>query len=279
MFTNYPRIRLVESRLITKRDFIDGKIPTQMCITTFDGEPLLNQPCLVRPPFMTHDESLKKAIYELIRRTEAVCSPAENNSSTDEVENHPHDFNRNINCLVYEGIENFIGMGELELPNYKIPEQFRFKQAFLNSRRTDGGWHSLLYNWGIVRSIHPSLQELSSESNYALNFYMTRKLDVNVPLTILDAYVVANCYHAELTFYATTFENELNDWRFNSQCEYNYNPETKPRPKWAIVFDNKTFCYYPILSGITSEMYYGYKHGQYGSLLIHNKPDMRIVLK
>ena len=281
MSATVHRIQLVESRLITERDYVDGIVPTQMWITRTGGELLRDQPCIDRPPFYDPNHSLKKTIFELIKRTETRCNPLDDTPVNPDVttRDYPHGFSRNINCMIYEGIKNFLGMDLTDFNHYDIPEPFRFRQTFLNSRRFDRSWQSLLHNWGLVRTIHPNIQILTSNSNYALNWYMTRKLEVNIPLTTLDAFIVANCYHAHLTFYSATFENELNDWRFSSMNGYNHDPEVGNRPKWGIVFDNRTFCYYPILSDITSEMFYGYKHGEYGSLLMHTQPDARHLMK
>jgi len=279
MSTGVPRIRLVESRLITARDYVDGIIPTQMWITKTGGENLRNQPSLDLPAFYTADFSLKKSMYDLIKRTEARCTPLEDVPTDTNEQNDYMDFSRNLNGMIYEGIENFLGMDLAGFNHYTIPDQYRFKQTFLNSRRFDSSWHSLLENWAQVKTIHPSIEVMSSESNYALNWYMTRKLETNNPMTTLDAYIVANCYHAELTFYKASFDKEIGDWRFTSKNVYNHNPKTKKRPKWGIVFDIASCCYFPILSDITSDMYLGYKPGEYGSLLMHSDPILPCILK
>ena len=71
---------------------------------------------------MFPNDSLKEIMCDLIKRTEAVCTPLENNSVTFHYEGYFQDFSQNVNCMLYQEIQNFLAMNLVNISSYDIPE-------------------------------------------------------------------------------------------------------------------------------------------------------------
>jgi hypothetical protein len=163
---------------------------------------------------------------------------------------------------------------------YDVPVEKRFRNFFAESRYWDFGWNSYLVNYEANKSVNPTADVLNGVSDEALNYYTNLKQHEQVDLTVLDAFIIANAYHAQLTIYDVEMVSTCNNWSHTTHNEYNFDSEKLPRPIWGMVYDSLDGRYYPVLDEITDKMYYGFKPDRWATLLVHESPEgSRCTLK
>lgn len=180
-----------------------------------------------------------------------------------------YDVCRNLNSLIFKGNTNFLLQSEELYTRHNHPEELRFRSLLCRSRAEDPYWENFMHMHCVHQLRTPCVYELVDTNDFAVNYYVRRKLDTCTPFTELDAYVVANAYHAELEVYNGPRIGYVN-YRFKSSCSYNYQTIDKPRPKW-ILFKDHRGCWQAITGQITDKMYFNYQSNRHSTVLIEGE--------
>jgi len=250
-----------------------NNVPHIMTISK-NGNDMDDVPNLLGTNFSIPPRSMEEALMALIVKTEETCRhelltdrrPVPTNGVL-------YDRCNNLHLLVYKGNTNFLLQSDALYIRHNHPEHLRFKTLLSRSRTGDSCWQEYLHMYNVNQLRAPCIYELVDDSEFAIEFYLRRKLDSCTPFTELDAYVVANAYHAELEVYDGPKIGHTN-YRFRSSCRYSYKTINKPRPKWILFKDHRN-CWQAIVDEITNKMYFNYRTDHHSTILIEGErvPD------
>ena len=266
---------------LSEDDCNDENEPLVMSITNSGVDLVLTH------PVENHNESVegsaKHAIITLIAATETHCRipPSPDRtfvrrqvliSAYPPIVGAPPILDYNLHRLIFYSHMNFLERSFKHYENYICQEGFRFKDLLIVDRNEDLYYNIFLkqlYDCG--RHYHYGPGSHSPNCLMSLHKYLERKLDISLPLTPLDLFMVANAYHAELYFYRTHQNSIMGDglrhFKFVSRCFYNSLVVGQPRPIWIIIQDG-TGCLFPVRHQINDSMFYMYKHRQLSTVLV-----------
>jgi hypothetical protein len=277
--------------LLEEHEELYDDIPLVMSISTVGEDLTLGEFAPVIIHNATSANSLEVSTMELIRETEESthrCGFEDYGRDTDVFngvnllvnsypELHISDIRMILRNLVYRGNIAFLEKSPVNYIRYSKDYVFRFHSMLHRSQEQDlcfKKWLDLMFFNDIQ---HESLSSRHRNELSALLEYLKRKLDISTPLTTLDIFIIANAYHAELSFYKT-FDNvpmsdQLRKFKFVKKCVYNRPVQGKTRVKWIIIQDG-TGKFYPVVTQITSKMFYGYRFGKFSTKLIDTETNI-----
>jgi len=263
----------------------DRGVPFVMSVTSIGNDITLSDTQTVDIHEETIDESLKYSILELIRVTEESCQVdgfpeggelARINRDVlkdayPPIPGQPFTLDYNLSKLIYKSHINFLERYDKIYEHYTCVKEYRYNFLLMEDRHHDYYYNIWLHQMNESRNHNVGLLPFVRDTDSALCTYLERKLELCIPKTPLDAFIVANAYHAELYFYKTSenviLTKEMRSFKFVKRCFYNYRIIDKPRPIWIIVQDGSG-CFYPVTQQINSSMFYLYQHHRLGSILL-----------
>jgi hypothetical protein len=260
----------MEDRNLLESEVSDGFVK-QNTIFHHDGENLKNQRIIPSLEF----GSLKKSLEFLIEQTFEICRRPDCEELV----------TCDISGLVYKGCVHFLCSDALNSGLLNPDANTSFTEAFKFHRYSDQNFNHFLRR--VEENHHRcSLSAIvNSDSAELRNLYLNRKLD-DVEFTVLDAYVIADAFQAELKVYYMTnddcyspnYTGSTVDWKSLSYNRYNFNtPNGQKRPVWTLLSDFYGVFWCPFTEELTPDMFYYYNHEHTASTIL--RESHRSMLK
>ena len=280
---NQERIALEQQKIAVEKPKIEIKkeccCPDIMYIVSSGNPNLYNQPLPDTYQEFFHTslaESLGLCLMKLIRSTKSKCfgdEPIRVPPGTCMITRHVENATE-VSTIMYKGNLHFV---DYEHDEYQTvcPTEDQFFNLLCESRADDIYYQNFLLNVMLCNCANPSALDLGEISVPAMQNYLRYKMHPLVAGTWLDAFIVANAFHAELYIYDSMMPLHENNNTYLFSCRSFYNsplPNNQKRPIWVLIRaytgQNNFHKWYAITSELTRDMSYLYRTDDFSTKLI-----------